>query len=199
MKTTTTSDSKLTNFIAIVKKAKTFAIEAHKDQYRKGGLPYITHPETVAKILHGVKSSRVIGSLIVAALLHDVVEDTDVTIEEIREEFGELVANLVNDLTSDLEKLVISGKEEFLIDKMLNMKSWPLSIKLSDRLHNLYDFEDIMAGDDEKRKEWVVSYANQTKNIISELEWYRELSTTQKELVSQIKNAIAPYTYDEEN
>jgi len=68
------------------------------------------------------------------------------------EKFGEIVMNLVEELTSDKEKLEISGKEEYLIDKMLSMSSWALVIKLSDRLHNLNDFESIMAGTDEKRK-----------------------------------------------
>lgn len=183
----------LRNFIHVVKGAKEFAEKAHKGQYRKGGQPYIIHPKAVAEIVHNVKISKEIAALVAAAYLHDTVEDTDVTFDDIKEQFGELVMSLVYELTSDEEKLAISGKEEYLIDKVLNISSWALVIKLADRLHNMKDFKKIMKGDDEGRKRWVRKYAQQTKNIIEELEWYRKLSSTQKELVSKIKKKYKPY------
>ena len=76
---------------------------------------------------------------------------------------------------------------------MLNMSSWALVIKLADRLHNLKDFDEIMAGTDEKRQKWVIKYANQTKNIVNELKMYRKLSGTQKVLVKKIKDKIDKY------
>lgn len=187
---------KLMKFINKVKTAYKFAEDAHKGVYRKGEtptgerVPYFSHPDTVAKIVHDIKDSEYIAHLIAAAYLHDTVEDTDVTVEEIRHIFGELVASLVGELTSDKDKIAISGKEEYLIDRMINISSWALVIKLADRLHNLYDFKDIMAGNDEKRKKWARKYALQTKNIIDEVEWYRELSETQKKLVDKIRHKL---------
>jgi (p)ppGpp synthase/HD superfamily hydrolase len=182
---------RLRKFINKVKSAYKFAEDAHSGVKRKGGDPYFTHPDAVAKIVHEVKNSEYIADLIAAAYLHDTVEDVEgVTVETIREIFGDLVASLVGELTSDLDKIAISGKEEYLIDKMLNMSSWALVIKLADRLHNLNDFKEIMAGNDEKRKKWVRKYAEQTKNIVDELEWYRKLSKPQKKLVDKIRHKL---------
>jgi len=183
----------LGSFIKTVKDAKELATKAHHGVKRRGGEPYIIHPESVAKIVHDVKSSKEIASLIAAAYLHDTVEDTDITLDEIREKFGELVMSLVSELTNNDEKLKMLGKEEYLIDKMLNMSSWALVIKLADRLHNLKDFEKIMLGDNDKAKKWVNNYAKQTKSIIDNLKWYRKLSSTQKVLVNRIKKGIKPY------
>lgn len=192
----TYEDHKLSKFIHKIKKAKEFATKAHKGVYRKGvndkgeKIPYIIHPDSVAKIVHEVKNSEHIAHLITAAYLHDTVEDTNITLEDIQREFGDVVMQLVAELTSDEEKLEISGKEEYLIDKMIGMSSWALIIKLADRLHNLSDFEQIMSGTNEKRKKWARKYAQQTKNIIEELEWYRELSNAQQELISRIKDKL---------
>lgn len=77
--------------------ARTFASRAHKEQVRKyTGEPYIEHPIAVAEIVRKHNGSK---EMIAAALLHDVVEDTDVTLDEVRQEFGDAVANLVDDLT----------------------------------------------------------------------------------------------------
>ena len=143
----TFENHKLRNFIHTVKDAKKFARKAHEGQFRAGGDPYIIHPEAVAKIVHDVKISKEIANLIAAAYLHDTIEDCDVTLFDIKIRFGELVMSLVQELTSDEEKIQISGKEDYLIDKMLSMSSWALVIKLADRYHNLKDFKKIMKGD----------------------------------------------------
>jgi (p)ppGpp synthase/HD superfamily hydrolase len=181
----------------LIKNAEKFATHAHSGVYRKGldkdgeKIPYIIHPKTVAKIVQEVKDSEHIAYLIAAAYLHDVVQDVKtITRDDIFKEFGDLVASLVDELTSDLDKIAISGKEEYLIDKMLNMSSWALVIKLADRLHNLSDFKEIMAGNDKKRQKWVRKYAEQTKNIIDEVEWYRDLSGSQKKLVDKIRHKL---------
>lgn len=81
----------------IVDRALAFATVAHGDQKRKySGEPYIVHPVEVMKIVSSVDHD---DAMLAAALLHDVVEDTDVTIEEIEESFGADVADLVSDLT----------------------------------------------------------------------------------------------------
>jgi len=77
--------------------ARTFASRAHTGQVRKyTGEPYIEHPIAVAETVRKHNGSK---EMIAAALLHDVVEDTDVTLDEVRQEFGDAVANLVDDLT----------------------------------------------------------------------------------------------------
>jgi len=81
----------------IVEKALSFATEAHEGQVRKyTGVPYIVHPIEVMEIVKTVSGDV---NMHAAALLHDVVEDTDVTIQDIQREFGEDVARLVDDLT----------------------------------------------------------------------------------------------------
>jgi (p)ppGpp synthase/HD superfamily hydrolase len=81
----------------LVEKALTFATKAHEGQVRKyTGVPYIVHPIEVMEIVKSVSDDAAMHA---AALLHDVVEDTDVTIQEIQREFGEDVAGLVDDLT----------------------------------------------------------------------------------------------------
>ena len=87
--------------LAIVRRAYEFAARCHGEQKRRSGEPYITHPISVAIILSDMKVD--IPS-IVSALLHDVVEDTDTPVEEIKERFGEIIAHLVDGLTK-FEKL----------------------------------------------------------------------------------------------
>jgi len=93
--------------IAFIWKAYTFAEEAHKDQFRKSGEPYIVHPVQVASILVGLKMD---AETIAGGFLHDVVEDTDVTIEEIEDHFNKEVAMLVDGVTK-LGKLNINLKK----------------------------------------------------------------------------------------
>lgn len=81
----------------LVTKALDFATEAHEGQVRKyTGVPYVLHPIEVMEIVKTVEHD---DAMLAAALLHDVVEDTDVTIDEVRDVFGSDVASLVDDLT----------------------------------------------------------------------------------------------------
>ena len=77
-------------------KAFKFAIDAHKNQKRDEGVPYIIHPVAVAKILTDLKLD---SATITTGLLHDTIEDTKVTYETVKKEFGEEVANLVDGVT----------------------------------------------------------------------------------------------------
>lgn len=188
-----------TNFVSLVKKARVFATEAHKGQYRNGRcskgdkLEYITHPVAVAKILHKAKSSHKIAELISVCMLHDTVEDcSHVTIEDIRTEFGSLVASLVEELTSDPKGLEKYGKEQYLINKMTNMSTWGLAIKLADRIHNLSDVQLRIDGGKESDLKWVKKYCKQTKNIVKALEKGRTLTGTHKRLIEEIKGLIKP-------
>ena len=119
--------------------AYNLAREAHKEQRRKSGEPYIMHPVAVARIVG--EELRLGANPIIAAFLHDVVEDTPYTIEDIRERFGDDVAFLVNVVTKKKKKS--SSKSSSQIDnykQMLDSLHYDiraLLIKLSDRLHNM--------------------------------------------------------------
>jgi (p)ppGpp synthase/HD superfamily hydrolase len=184
--------------------AAEFAKKAHLGQYRRGRdekgqkVPYFSHPEAVAQLLQGVKNSHKMAELVSAAYLHDVLEDTVETpaerqakLIEIKQQFGKLVSSLVQELTSDDEELNLIGKEEYLKKKMLTMSSWGLIIKLCDRLHNVSDIPEKMQGSPSDQR-WAQKYAYQTKKIIETLEDERELSNSQRQVVSLIKEKIQP-------
>ena len=81
----------------MVRKAFNIAVEAHKEQRRKTGEPYIYHPIEVARIC--AAEIGLGATSVTAALLHDTVEDTDITLEEVKEMFGQTVADIVDGLT----------------------------------------------------------------------------------------------------
>lgn len=123
----------------LIDKAYKLAEESHKNQRRKSGIPYILHPTSVACILSEWEMDE---QCIAAALLHDVVEDTPVTLDEIIRGFGKQIANLIDGVTK-LGKIPYSSREEQQaenIRKMLIAMSNDIRviiIKLADRLHNM--------------------------------------------------------------
>ncbi len=126
-------------------------------------------------------------------MLHDTVEDVEwVTIKVIREHFGDLVASLVEELTSDPKGIEKYGKEVYLTMKMTTMSTWGLGIKLADRLHNLSDVDSKIEGNKPSDIKWVMKYCTQTHNIIKGLEEGRTLTDTHKRLIEAIKKAITP-------
>ena len=125
--------------VSRIEDAYHLAREAHKEQRRKSGEPYIMHPVAVARIV--AEELRLGANPIIAAFLHDVVEDTPYTIEDIRERFGDDVAFLVDVVTKKKKKSTPHSSSQ--IDnykQMLNSLHYDiraLLIKLSDRLHNM--------------------------------------------------------------
>ena len=123
----------------LIKKAYDFAKEKHGDQKRKSGEEYIIHPIQVAYILADLGLD---ASTISAALLHDVVEDTDVTIQDLSKEFSEEIALMVDGVTK-LGKLNYTSKEEQQVENYRKMflamgkDIRVILIKLADRLHNM--------------------------------------------------------------
>ena len=95
--------------MAIITKAYHLAYEAHGDQRRVSGVPYILHPTSVACILVEIGMAT---DCVVAALLHDVVEDTEVELDEIKKQFGETIAELVDGVTKLLIKSIPHNKSE---------------------------------------------------------------------------------------
>lgn len=122
-----------------IKSAYEFADKAHGDQRRVSGVPYILHPTSVACILTDMGMDT---ESIVAALLHDVVEDTEITLDTVRELYGDDVALLVDGLTK-ISRIKFTDREEHQaenIRKMLMAMSNDIRViivKLADRLHNM--------------------------------------------------------------
>lgn len=133
--------------VADVRRAFDFAVQAHAPQKREDGSPYVLHPIAVAEIVAGWKADR---DTVIAALLHDVLEDTDVTKEQMVERFGRHASLLVEGITkfsqADLSPdLPLDRKIETLrklFDVMrLDMRS--IVIKLADRLHNVQTIDSL--------------------------------------------------------
>jgi guanosine-3',5'-bis(diphosphate) 3'-pyrophosphohydrolase len=135
----------------IIRKAFDLAVEAHKDVRRKSGEAYIFHPIAVAKI---VASQIGLGaSSIAAALMHDVVEDTDITVDDIEKKFNSKIAQLVEGLTkiSQVQKdMNISLQAENFRKMLLTLNDdvRVILIKLADRLHNMQTMDSM---DDHKQ------------------------------------------------
>jgi len=162
----------------VIRKAFDIALDAHKDQRRKSGEPYIYHPIAVAKI---VAEEIGLGTTSIAcALLHDVIEDSEYTYEDLYKLFGEKIANIVNGLTKisvmnhqnisiqseNYRKLLLTLSEDFRV----------ILIKIADRLHNMRTL-DSMTPEKQKKiaSETVYIYAPLAHrlglyNIKSELE-----------------------------
>ena len=135
-------------------KAYNFALEAHQNQKRDEGVPYIIHPVAVAKILTDLKLD---SATITTGLLHDTIEDTKVTYESVKKEFGEEVANLVDGVTkiSELEtKASVDSKAENFRKLILATSKdiRVLLVKLADRLHNMRTIQFVKNKDKKLRK-----------------------------------------------
>lgn len=167
-------------------KALRFATAAHKGQMRKSGDPYISHPKEVARFVKQFKQSNNLSALIQAAYLHDTIEDTDTTHEDLVKQFGGLVADMVQELTSDKEAIQALGKGEYIAGKMAKMSSWALVVKLADRLANVQDI-------DSRPAEFQRRYAAQTKQAIDRLRTDRYLSATHNKIISAIEDKIKEY------
>ncbi|MCI8347575.1 MAG: bifunctional (p)ppGpp synthetase/guanosine-3',5'-bis(diphosphate) 3'-pyrophosphohydrolase [Bacilli bacterium] len=134
-----------------IKKAYLFAEKKHKGQYRKSGEDYIVHPLHVALILTTIYADN---DTIQAALLHDVLEDTECSVEEMQENFGSEVTRLVQGVTK-LSKIHFSTENEYLIDYYkkiivgISEDVRVIIIKLADRLHNM---RTLWALPEEKQK-----------------------------------------------
>ncbi|WP_295418580.1 RelA/SpoT family protein [Sulfurovum sp.] len=173
------------------KKSLELALIAHDGQKRKSGEPYIVHPILVAAITAAFSNDE---TMIQAALLHDVVEDTSFDIEDLEREFGNDVAHLVEGLTKIVEirdeELAPSGSDERLINSALSFRKMlvasikdvrVLVIKLCDRLHNMLTL-DALSPAKQKRiaEETLVVYApiahrlgiSRLKNQLEDLSFY---------------------------
>src|SRR5579871_2850951 len=131
--------------LEIVRKAYEFSQEHHSGQTRASGEPYLVHPLGVALVLAEMKMDPV---AIAAGLLHDSVEDTSITIVDIRKEFGEQVAHIVEGVTK-ISQIDFSSQEEQQAENLRKMMLAMVDdirvvlIKLADRLHNMRTLEHL--------------------------------------------------------
>jgi RelA/SpoT family (p)ppGpp synthetase len=150
---------------AILTKAFNFALDAHKHQKRDAGEPYIIHPVAVADILTELKLD---SATITTGLLHDTIEDTNVTYDSVKEEFGREVADLVDGVTkiSALEEKAVENSKAENLRKLILATSKDIRIllvKLADRLHNMRTLNFIK---DESKK---IRKAKETMEIYAPL------------------------------
>lgn len=164
--------------IALIKRAYKYAEKAHSNQFRVSGEPFIEHPLGVAYILADLELDII---SIAGALLHDVVEDTEITSEDIKKEFGPEVALLVDGVTK-LTRLKFKSKEEHQAESLRKMfiamaeDIRVILIKLADRLHNMRTLSYL---EENKRKnksqETVEIYAPLAHRLgMSRLKWELE-------------------------
>jgi len=131
--------------LEIIKKAYEYSLKVHTGQSRASGEPYLVHPLEVACVLAEIKMDPI---SIVAGLLHDSVEDTSVTIVDIRKEFGEQVAHIVEGVTK-IGQIDFSSREEQQAENLRKMMLAMVDdirvvlIKLADRLHNMRTLEHL--------------------------------------------------------
>ena len=172
----------------IITKAINFSEIAHKDQLRKSGDPFITHPIEVAKILTSIKLD---ASAIAAGLLHDIIEDTDISINEISNTFGNQISELVQGLTKiskfslkinrqklgeNYRKLILAASKDIRV----------ILIKLADRLHNMRTINFIK--DDSKK----INISMETLEIFAPLAQRLGMKQWQDELEDLSFQSINP-------
>ncbi len=137
----------------VVKEACNYAKEMHDGQFRSSGEPYYTHPIEVAIILADMNMDI---TTIVTAILHDTVEDTDATFEDLENKFGKTVADLVNGVSklTRIESQTVEGKQAENFRKLLLAMSEDirvLLVKLADRLHNMRTISGIKKPEKRRR------------------------------------------------
>ena len=176
--------------VALVERAFAAAQQAHSSQLRKSGEPYISHPVAVAQILADLGIG---ATTIAAALLHDTVEDTPYSLEELRSDFGEEVSMLVDGVTKlDKIKFGDSAQAETVRKMVVAMSKdiRVLVIKLADRLHNARTWKYV-SEQSAKRK------AQETLEIYAPLAHRLGISTVKLELEDLSFEILYPKVYEE--
>ncbi|MFA5606353.1 MAG: bifunctional (p)ppGpp synthetase/guanosine-3',5'-bis(diphosphate) 3'-pyrophosphohydrolase [Leucobacter sp.] len=176
--------------VSVVERAYTVAERAHRGQKRRSGEPYITHPIAVAQILAELGVAPV---AIAAALLHDTVEDTDYSLDQLTAEFGDEIAMLVDGVTKlDKVKYGDSAQAETVRKMVVAMSKdiRVLVIKLADRLHNARTW-GFVPGDSAKRK------AQETLEIYAPLAHRLGIQSIKSELEDLSFAVLKPKLYAE--
>lgn len=176
----------------IIRKSFELAMEAHKDMRRKSGEPYILHPLAVARIC-----AEEIGlgtTSIVAAILHDTVEDTEITLEDVEHQFGIKVRNIIDGLTkiSDVFDHTASIQAENFKKMLLTLSDdvRVILIKLADRLHNMRTLESM-------RHDKQLKISSETQYMFAPLAHRLGLYAIKTELEDLILKYTEPEAYEE--
>lgn len=176
--------------LSVIERAYTVADQAHMHQKRRSGEPYITHPIAVAQILADLGVAPVV---IAAALLHDTVEDTDYSLEQLTNDFGDEIAMLVDGVTKlDKVKYGASAEAETMRKMVVAMSKdiRVLVIKLADRLHNARTW-GFVSSDSAKRK------AQETLDIYAPLAHRLGIQSMKTELEDLSFAVLKPKLYAE--
>ncbi len=180
--------------IGLLRKAFEFSYNAHRNQLRKSGKPYFEHPLEVAKILIGLKMDY---ETIVGGVLHDVAEDTDLSIEQVEKEFGANVALLVDGVTkiSEIKLLEFEERQAENFRKMLLSMVRDIRvilIKFADRLHNMRTLEFLP----EKKRRRI---ALETREVYAPLAHRLGLAKIKWELEDLALKHLEPEAYTDLN
>lgn len=168
----------------ILTAARRFAAERHAEQKRKfTDEPYVTHLEGTARLLWEAKTDAASEDY-AAALLHDVVEDTPTTLEEVGRSFGVVVMSLVGELTVNKELKEQMGKKSYMSMSVNTMTSRAFTIKLCDRLHNITTLLDRRVPKSFTKWYWV-----ETNYILDNLN--RNVNDEQKRLVKRMRSTLS--------
>ncbi|GAA4847951.1 RelA/SpoT family protein [Saccharopolyspora rosea] len=176
--------------LGLLQRAYDVAEDKHQDQRRKSGDPYITHPLAVATILAELGMDT---TTLVAGLLHDTVEDTEYSLDRLREDFGDEVAHLVDGVTKlDKVKLGAAAEAETIRKMIIAMARDPrvLVIKLADRLHNMRTMR-FLPPEKQARK------ARETLEVLAPLAHRLGMATIKWELEDLAFAILQPKKYDE--
>jgi guanosine-3',5'-bis(diphosphate) 3'-pyrophosphohydrolase len=178
--------------LEIVRKAWAFCLQQHEGQKRASGEPYIIHPLEVAQVLAELKMD---STAIAAGLLHDAVEDTDVTSAEIAKRFGEQVAHIVEGVTK-LDKIKFANREDHQAENIRKMLLAMVTdvrvviIKLADRLHNMRTLEHLKPEKQQK-------IARETLEIYAPLAHRLGMGKLRGELEDLAFRYTDPYAYEQ--
>jgi GTP pyrophosphokinase len=165
----------------MIDEAAELSREAHSGQERNfSGNPYHVHSTRVAALLRQNDASE---EQIAAGYLHDTIEDTDVEYEQLLEQFGKEVANIVLEMTNDGEMIDRFGKTDYMKRKLVSMSDEALTVKLADRYDNT---SDLQATPESFRSR----YAESTAAVLDYLVEERNLTEMHKRLINLIRENI---------
>jgi len=175
----------------LIRAAYNYAFQAHKNVFRRSGKPYIEHPVMVAEILSELKVDDV---TIVAALLHDVVEDTEVSGLEIKEKFGETIFEIVNGVTKineiyfdTFEEKQTENYRKLILSMIKDLRV--ILIKFADRIHNMRTIR-FMKPDKQKK------IARETLDIYAPLAYRLGMFKVKNELEDRAFEILDPANYE---
>ena len=178
--------------LEIIRKAWVFCIRQHKGQKRASGEPYIIHPLEVGQVLAELKMD---STAIAAGLLHDAVEDTNITSDEIAKQFNDQVAHIVEGVTK-LDKIKFANREDHQAENIRKMLLAMVTdvrvviIKLADRLHNMRTLEHLKPEKQQK-------IARETLDIFAPLAHRLGMGKLRGELEDLAFRYTDPYTYQQ--